>query len=48
MGGLSALVYGVLDPVDVVARGLGTVSGDAIGPLRTLFPREMPYLFADF
>ncbi len=48
VGGLSALVYGVLDPVDVVARGLGTVSGDAIGPLRTLFPREMPYLFADF
>lgn len=48
VGGLSALVYGVLDPVDVVVRGLGTIDADAIGPLRTLFPRNMPYLFADF
>jgi hypothetical protein len=48
VGGLSALVYGVLDPVDVVARGLGTIEADAIAPLRALFPRAMPYLFADF
>jgi GNAT superfamily N-acetyltransferase len=46
--GLSGLVYGVLDPVDVVARGLGQVSGAAMGPLRGLFPHAMPYLFADF
>jgi hypothetical protein len=42
------LVYGVLDPIDVVTRGLGTVETDAIDPLRTLFPRATPYLFADF
>jgi predicted N-acetyltransferase YhbS len=46
--GLSGLLYGVLDPVDVVARGLGKVEADALSPLRTLFPREMPYLYADF
>jgi hypothetical protein len=46
--GLSGLLYGVLDPVDVVSRGLGEVEPGALGPLRTLFPREMPYLFADF
>lgn len=46
--GLSGLVYGVLDPVDVVARGLGQITGAAMGPLRGLFPRAMPYLFANF
>jgi predicted N-acetyltransferase YhbS len=46
--GLSGLVYGVLDPVDVVTRGLGQVDAGALGPLRTLFPRQMPYIFADF
>lgn len=46
--GLSGLVYGVLDPVDVIARGLGTVETGAIEPLRALFPREMPFMFADF
>jgi hypothetical protein len=46
--GFSALVYGVLDPVDVAVRGLGTVPPDAVEPLRGLFPRAMPYLFADF
>jgi predicted acetyltransferase len=46
--GLSGLLYGVLDPVDVVSRGLGEVESGALGPLRTLFPREMPYLYADF
>jgi predicted acetyltransferase len=46
--GLSGLLYGVLDPVDVVSRGLGKVEAGAIGPLRTLFPREMPYIYADF
>ena len=46
--GFSALVYGVLDPVEVVARGLGEVPAAAIPTLSTMFPREMPYLVADF
>jgi hypothetical protein len=46
--GISGLAYGVLDPVDVVTRGLGQVESSAIGPLRSLFPRSMPYLFSDF
>jgi predicted acetyltransferase len=46
--GFSALVYGVLDPVEVLTRGLGEVSPEAIPPLTALFPRRMPYLFADF
>ncbi|MEU4428676.1 GNAT family N-acetyltransferase [Actinoplanes sp. NPDC024001] len=37
----------VLDPIEVLTRGLGDVK-DAAGPLGTLFPRRMPYLFADF
>ena len=48
VAGISGLVYGVLDPIDVVARGFGEVGAEAIGPLRALFPRRMPYLFADF
>jgi hypothetical protein len=46
--GISGLVYGVLDPVDVLARGFGEVNADAIEPLRSLFPRQMPFMFADF
>ena len=46
--GLSGLAYGVLDPVDVAARGLGHVEASAMGPLRSIFPQSMPYLFADF
>jgi hypothetical protein len=46
--GLSGLVYGVLDPIDVVTRGLGTVDAGAMEPLRTLFPQTLPYLMADF
>ncbi|GIF18208.1 putative acetyltransferase [Actinoplanes tereljensis] len=46
--GFSALVYGVLDPVEVFTRGLGEVSPEAIPTLSAMFPREMPYLFADF
>ena len=46
--GISGLAYGVLDPVDVVTRGLGQVEASAIEPLRSLFPRALPYLFADF
>ncbi len=46
--GLSALAYGVLDPVEVVLRGFGRVEGEAAETLAALFPREMPYLFSDF
>ena len=46
--GISALAYGVLDPIEVVTRGLGQVEPAAVGPLNALFPRRMPYLFADF
>jgi GNAT superfamily N-acetyltransferase len=46
--GLSALVYGVLDPEDVAVRGLGSLPGGAAAELRTLFPRRTPFLFADF
>lgn len=46
--GLGGLVYGVLDPVEVITRGLGEVDAAAIEPLRALFPREMPFMFADF
>jgi predicted N-acetyltransferase YhbS len=48
VGGFSALLYGVLDPIEVVTRGLGVVSPEAIPTLATMFPREMPYLVADF
>lgn len=46
--GFSALLYGVLDPVEVFTRGLGELTPEAASPLGTLFPRRMPYLFADF
>jgi predicted N-acetyltransferase YhbS len=46
--GLSALVYGVLDPVEVAIQGLGTVPDDATAELRSLFPRQLPHLYADF
>lgn len=46
--GLSALAYGVLDPVEVVTRGFGQVDGSAVDPLAALFPKRMPYLFSDF
>ena len=46
--GLSALVYGVLDPGDIVIRGLGDIPADPAARLRTLFPRAVPYLYARF
>lgn len=46
--GLSALVYGVLDPDDLPLRGFGAVPADAGAQLRALFPRAVPFLFADF
>jgi predicted acetyltransferase len=46
--GLSALVYGVLDPEDIVIRGLGDIPADPAARLRTLFPPQVPYLYARF
>jgi hypothetical protein len=46
--GFSGLVYGVLDPVDVVIRGLGEIDPSAVEPLRELFPRAMPQVFSSF
>jgi predicted acetyltransferase len=43
--GLSALAYGVLDPLDVVARGLGDIPDDTAAELRTLLPRRIPQTF---
>jgi GNAT superfamily N-acetyltransferase len=45
VAGLSGLAYGVLDPVDVVARGLGEVPEGAAAELRTLLPRRVPHAF---
>ncbi|HEV2377770.1 MAG TPA: GNAT family N-acetyltransferase [Streptosporangiaceae bacterium] len=46
--GLSGLVYGVLDPDDVVVRGYGQLGPEAAALLRTLFPRCVPYVSARF
>ncbi|SNT18211.1 Predicted acetyltransferase [Asanoa hainanensis] len=46
--GLSALVYGVLDPVEIGLRGLGTIPLEAAEALRDLFPARPPYVFAQF
>jgi predicted acetyltransferase len=46
--GFSALVYGVLDPVEVFTQGLGEIEAEAIPTLAAMFPRQMPYLFAEF
>ena len=46
--GISALAYGVLDPIEVVTRGFGQVDASAIEPLTALFPKQNPYLFSDF
>src|SRR5262249_16264096 len=46
--GLSGLVYGVLNPGDIVVRGLGAVPTDAAGELSLLFPRLTPYFCTHF
>lgn len=46
--GLSALVYGVLDPAELPIRGFGTVPRDAESALRALFPPARPYVFVEF
>jgi predicted acetyltransferase len=46
--GLSALVFGVLDPYDLNIRGLGEVPAEPAARLRNLFPPRIPYLHASF
>jgi hypothetical protein len=46
--GLSALVYGVLDPAELVVRGIGDIPAGAAARLHRLFPRQVPYLYARF
>lgn len=46
--GLSALVYGVLDPEEAEIRGHAQLRPGAALLLRTLFPRCVPYVFAHF
>jgi predicted acetyltransferase len=46
--GLSALVYGVLDPVEIALRGMGTIPLEAVEALRDLFPALPPYVYAQF
>jgi hypothetical protein len=46
--GLSGLVYGVLDPGDVVVRGLGHLPSDVMPELSRLFSRLSPYFFSRF
>ncbi|GIF73745.1 GNAT family N-acetyltransferase [Asanoa siamensis] len=46
--GLSALVYGVLDPTEVALRGLGTIPLEAAEALRDLFPARPPFVCAEF
>jgi predicted acetyltransferase len=46
--GLSGLVYGVLDPGDVVVRGLGEVPFETVSELSKLLPRLLPYFFSRF
>ncbi|GAA3299737.1 GNAT family N-acetyltransferase [Dactylosporangium vinaceum] len=43
--GLAGLAYGVLDPAEVVTRGLGEVPDDAVEELRSLLYRLTPHVF---
>ena len=46
--GLSALVYGVLDPAELPIRGFSAVPRDAEASLRSLFKPARPYVFVEF
>jgi GNAT superfamily N-acetyltransferase len=46
--GLSALVYGVLDPTELVMRGLGDVPADTATQLAALFDRRVPFVLTHF
>ena len=41
---LSALVYGVNDPVDFAIRGWGDPSADMVSVMQTIFPPKLPYV----
>ncbi|WP_033339977.1 GNAT family N-acetyltransferase [Catenuloplanes japonicus] len=45
---LSGLVYGVLGPQEIVARGLGVVPASTWDSLSTLFPRADAWVFLNF
>ena len=45
---MSALIYGVLGPENIVVRGLGDIPAESAARLRTRFPRQVPYLYARF
>ncbi|MDP9791665.1 putative acetyltransferase [Catenuloplanes nepalensis] len=45
---LSGLVYGMLGPEEIVARGLGAVPVAAQDALSTLFPPAEPWVYLDF
>ncbi|MEV6522681.1 GNAT family N-acetyltransferase [Longispora sp. NPDC051575] len=47
--GLSALVYGVLDPAELAVRGFApSLPADVADRLRTLFPKATPWLVENF
>ncbi|GAB7047700.1 hypothetical protein JCM9534A_28260 [Catenuloplanes indicus JCM 9534] len=48
VAGLTGLVYGVLGPDEIEARGLGTVPDAARDALATLFPPADPWVYLDF
>ncbi|WP_020579431.1 GNAT family N-acetyltransferase [Actinopolymorpha alba] len=46
--GLAALVYGVLDPEELVLQGYAVAEPESRTALATLFPPAAPYLFSSF
>ena len=46
--GLAGLVYGVLEPEDIVIRGFGDIPRDTADQLRLMFPELIPHFFAHF
>ncbi len=46
--GLAALVYGLLDPAELGLRGYGQVDPATQQLLRTMFPRQVPFLLEAF
>lgn len=46
--GLSALIYGTHDPEVFTYRGWGDPTPEQCAALRRMFPRQLPYLYADY
>ena len=46
--GLAGLLYGVLEPEDIVIRGFGDIPRDTADQLHLMFPELIPYFFAHF